>query len=80
MCSENGLTMVKSFHSFSQKKEGVDMPMVHEKGQNRLRGKIETVRNMILNTSVEGFCACAATIQKTRMLDAIGGIPTRMLI
>jgi len=49
-------------------------------GQERLEGEVEKVRRMILNTPVDGFCACCAAIRDMDQRDAIRTISTRTLV
>jgi 3-oxoadipate enol-lactonase len=49
-------------------------------GQERLHSEVEKVRRMILNTSVDGFCACCAAIRDMDQRDAIRTIATRTLV
>ena len=49
-------------------------------GQERLHSEVEKVRRMILNTSVDGFCACCAAIRDMDQRDAIRTISTRTLV
>ena len=49
-------------------------------GQERLPEEVKTVRRMILNTSVEGFCGCCSAIRTLDLRQAICGISARTLI
>jgi len=49
-------------------------------GQERLPTEVEKVRQMILNTPVEGFCACCYAIQDMDQRDSIRAIQTRTLV
>lgn len=49
-------------------------------GQERLHVDVEKVRRMILNTPVDGFCACCAAIQDMDQRDSIRTISTRTLV
>ena len=49
-------------------------------GQERLPTEVEKVRQMILNTPVDGFCACCYAIRDMDQRDFICAIPTRTLI
>jgi len=49
-------------------------------GQKRLHAEVEKVRQAILNTPVEGFCACCCAIQEMDQRDSIRAISTRTLV
>ena len=49
-------------------------------GQERLQAEVEKVRRMILDTPVDGFCACCAAIRDIDQRDAIRTISTRTLV
>jgi 3-oxoadipate enol-lactonase len=49
-------------------------------GQARLRAEIEKVRRVILNMSVEGYCACCEAIRELDLRDALKAISTRTLV
>jgi 3-oxoadipate enol-lactonase len=49
-------------------------------GQKRLPVEIETVRRMIVNTPVEGFCACGRAIQNMDQRESIGAITTPTMV
>ncbi len=49
-------------------------------GQDRLPTDIQKIRQMILNTSVNGFCACCAAIRDMDQRDSIRSISTKTLV
>lgn len=49
-------------------------------GQKRLYTEVEKVRQMILNTSIDGFCACCAAIRDMDQRESIRAISTRTLV
>jgi len=49
-------------------------------GQNRLPGEVGKVRQMVANTSVEGFCASCAAIRDMDQRDSLGAIETATLV
>lgn len=49
-------------------------------GQKRLKKEVSEIRNMILNTPVEGYCGCCSAIRNLDLRTAIGNISTRTLI
>ncbi|MCZ6629491.1 MAG: 3-oxoadipate enol-lactonase [SAR324 cluster bacterium] len=49
-------------------------------GQQRLPRVVESVREMILTTPVEGFCACCAAIRDMDQRESIRGITTPALV
>ncbi len=49
-------------------------------GQKNLPTLVEKIRNMILNTPVEGFCACCAAIQNMDLRDKVRTISVPTLI
>ena len=49
-------------------------------GQERLPAEIEKVRQMILNTPADGFCACCEAIRDMDQRESIRTISTRALV
>jgi 3-oxoadipate enol-lactonase len=49
-------------------------------GQERLQSEVNKVRRMILNTPVDGFCACSAAIRDMDQRETIRVISTRTLV
>jgi 3-oxoadipate enol-lactonase len=49
-------------------------------GQERLQSEVNKVRRMILNTPVDGFCACSAAIRDMDQRETIRIISTRTLV
>ena len=49
-------------------------------GQKRLQSEVNKVRRMILNTPVDGFCACSAAIRDMDQRETIRVISTRTLV
>ena len=49
-------------------------------GQERLQSEVNKVRRMILNTPVDGFCACCAAIRDMDQRETIRVISTRTLV
>ena len=49
-------------------------------GQERLQAEVNKVRRMILNTPVDGFCACCAAIRDMDQRESIRAISTRALV
>jgi len=49
-------------------------------GQMRLESSVEKVRRVILNTPVEGFCACCAAIRDMDQRDSIRAVSTQTLV
>ena len=49
-------------------------------GQERLPTEVEKVRQMILNTPADGFCACCAAIRDMDQRESIRTISTRSLV
>ena len=49
-------------------------------GQEKLPDEVEKVRQMILNTPAEGFCACSAAIRDMDQRESIGTISTPSLV
>lgn len=49
-------------------------------GQQRLPSEVKRIRNKILNTSADGFCACCAAIRDTDLRGAIADISIPALI
>jgi 3-oxoadipate enol-lactonase len=49
-------------------------------GQERLQSEVNKVRRMILNTPVDGFCACSAAIRDMDQRETIRVIFTRSLV
>jgi 3-oxoadipate enol-lactonase len=49
-------------------------------GQERLHAEVEKVRQMILNTSTAGFCACCAAIRDMDQRESIRAISTQTLV
>ena len=49
-------------------------------GQERLQSEVNEVRRMILNTPVDGFCACSAAIRDMDQRETIRDISTRTLV
>ncbi|MEJ2658833.1 MAG: 3-oxoadipate enol-lactonase [Desulfobacterales bacterium] len=49
-------------------------------GQNRLASAVERIRRTILNTPVEGFCACCAAIRDMDQRETIRSVSTRTLV
>ena len=51
-----------------------------ESGQGRMPDEIDKVRRVILNTPVEGYCACCAAIRDMDLRDSLNAISTPVLI
>jgi 3-oxoadipate enol-lactonase len=49
-------------------------------GQDRLPNEIEKIRRVILNTPLEGYCACCAAIRDMDLRDCLGAIKQRVLV
>lgn len=49
-------------------------------GQTRLASSIENVRRVILNTPVQGFCACCAAIRDMDQRETLRTVLTRTLV
>lgn len=49
-------------------------------GQERLHEEVEKIRQMILNTSIDGFCACCAAIRDMDQRKSIRTITTQTLV
>jgi len=49
-------------------------------GQERLNTEVTKVKDMILNTPVEGFCACCTALQNMDLRDLIRTISKRTLV
>jgi 3-oxoadipate enol-lactonase len=49
-------------------------------GQNRLAAAVEKIRRVILNTPVEGFCACCAAIRDMDQRETIRSVSTPTLV
>jgi 3-oxoadipate enol-lactonase len=49
-------------------------------GQEHLRIEVENIREMILNTSIDGYCGCCSAIRELDLRLAITGIPIQTLI
>jgi 3-oxoadipate enol-lactonase len=49
-------------------------------GQDRLPSDVEKARRLILNTPVNGFCACCAAIRDMDQRDSIRSVSTRTLV
>ena len=49
-------------------------------GQERLHAEVTHVKTMILNTPVEGFCACCTALQNMDLRDLIQPISKRTLV
>ena len=49
-------------------------------GQARLQAEVVKVRQMILDTPVEGFCACCSAIRSMDQRESIRAISTRTLV
>jgi len=49
-------------------------------GQIHIASSVEKVRHIILNTPVEGFCACCAAIRDMDQREAIGAVFTPTLV
>ena len=49
-------------------------------GQIRLESSVEKVRRVILNTPVEGFCACCAAIRDMDQRESIRAVSTQTLV
>jgi 3-oxoadipate enol-lactonase len=49
-------------------------------GQEHLPDEVEKVRQMILNTPADGFCACCAAIRDMDQRESIRSITTRTLV
>jgi 3-oxoadipate enol-lactonase len=49
-------------------------------GQERLRAEVEKVRQMILDTPADGFCACCTAIRDMDQRESIRAISTRTLV
>lgn len=49
-------------------------------GQERLPTEVEKIRQMILGTSIDGFCACCYAIRDMDQRDSIRTISTRTLV
>lgn len=49
-------------------------------GQERLASDVEKVRRVILNTPVDGFCACCAAIRDMDQRESIHAISTRTMV
>jgi 3-oxoadipate enol-lactonase len=49
-------------------------------GRKRLQNEIEKIRRVILNTPVEGYCACCAAIRDMDLRDCLGAIKQRVLV
>ncbi|MEE8551930.1 MAG: 3-oxoadipate enol-lactonase [Desulfobacterales bacterium] len=49
-------------------------------GQERLQSEVNKVQRMILNTPVDGFCACSAAIRDMDQRETIRVISTRTLV
>lgn len=49
-------------------------------GQDRLPSEVEKIQQMILNTSIDGFCACCMAIRYMDQRESISAISTRTLV
>jgi 3-oxoadipate enol-lactonase len=49
-------------------------------GQNRMASAVEKIRRVILNTPVEGFCACCAAIRDMDQRETIRTVSTPTLV
>jgi 3-oxoadipate enol-lactonase len=49
-------------------------------GQDRMPYEIEKVRRVIMNTPVDGYCACCAAIRDMDLRDSLKAISTRVLV
>jgi 3-oxoadipate enol-lactonase len=49
-------------------------------GQDRLPNEVEKVRRVIMNTSVDGYCACCAAIRDMDLRDLLNVISTPVLV
>ncbi|MFC1813854.1 3-oxoadipate enol-lactonase [Thermodesulfobacteriota bacterium] len=49
-------------------------------GQKRLHAEVEKVRQMILNTPADGFCACCTAIRDMDQRESIRAISTQTLV
>lgn len=49
-------------------------------GRRRLPAEVEKIRQILLRTPVEGFCACCAAIRDMDQRETIGAISTRTLV
>lgn len=49
-------------------------------GQQRMPEEVEKIRQMVLNTPVEGFCACSEAIKAMDLRETIRGITTPTLV
>lgn len=49
-------------------------------GQEHLQSEVNKVRRMILNTSVDGFCACCAAIRDMDQRESIRNISTQTIV
>lgn len=49
-------------------------------GQERLHAEVERVRQGILETPVEGYCACCGAIQDMDQRDTLGAVSTQVLV
>jgi 3-oxoadipate enol-lactonase len=49
-------------------------------GLDRLPAEIEKVRRVIMNTSVDGYCACCAAIRDMDLRDTLKTISTQVLV
>jgi 3-oxoadipate enol-lactonase len=49
-------------------------------GQDRMPNEIEKVRRVIMNTSVDGYCACCAAIRDMDLSASLNTISTQVLV
>jgi 3-oxoadipate enol-lactonase len=49
-------------------------------GQARMPNEIEKVRRVIMNTPVDGYCACCAAIRDMDLRDSLNAISTQVLV
>lgn len=49
-------------------------------GQERLRADVEKVRQVILHTPIDAYCACCAAIRDMDLRDSLRAISTRVLV
>ena len=49
-------------------------------GQVHMSASIEKIRSVIMNTSVEGYCACCGAIRDMDQRESIRAVPTRTLV
>jgi 3-oxoadipate enol-lactonase len=49
-------------------------------GQDRMPNEIDKVRRVIMNTPVDGYCACCAAIQDMDLRDSLNAISTQVLV